>query len=90
MRNHLILAGLLAISVPAFAAPDTARDAIKSDTMPQPTTANDTAVATGTNVQTAQAGQAASADAPPSGPQKQGGTVVRTNLTQTEASAKER
>ena len=90
MRTPLILAGLLAVSAPALAAPDTAKDAIKSDTAPQASTANDTAVANGTNVQTAKAGQAASEDAPPSGPQTQGGTVVRSDPAQPEGPSTER
>ena len=78
MRTSLLLAGLLAIGAPALAAPATApevvKDAVKSDITPQPTTANDPAVTNGTNVQTVPAGQPE--DAPPSGPQKQGGVAA--------------
>lgn len=88
MLRPLILAGLLAISAPAFAAPEMTTGAIKSDTAPQPTTANDQAVANGTNVQTAQSGQAE--DSPASGPQKQGGTVARPAPEQPAAPSKNR
>jgi hypothetical protein len=66
--KHLILAGVLAFCGPALAAPAD-KPEVKTDTTPQPTTANDMAVATGANVQTARTAE----DAPAAGPEKPAG-----------------
>jgi hypothetical protein len=67
--KHLLLAVLLAAAVPALAQPT---PTVKTDTAPQPTTANDAAVTAGTNVQTARSGE----DNPPAGPEKPAGTIA--------------
>ena len=70
--RHLLLAALLACTVPALAQTPPQKPEVKTDTTPQPTTANDMAVATGVNVQTARATE----DSPPAGPEKPAGKVA--------------
>jgi hypothetical protein len=73
MRNRLVFTALLACAAPAMAqSPQSATPEVKSDTVPQPTTANDMAVATGTNVQTPRTAE----DSPPAGPEKPAGHIA--------------